>query len=164
MQRRLGFLQGPGDDPGCCVPVLLSLAPFYPLPRLSAWALCRGVVKSQGHTAWVCPCSGSSICIVWPWADFWGQEAQLYYPQNEDRGSNPLLRVTVQIRWTAPLSEPLLESQLRHHIIPSCCFSLLLSLAHQFSSSATSQYSSTYWFFLSSATYYLDYSFRLPPC
>lgn len=32
MQRRLGFLQGPGDDPGCCVPALLSLAPFYPLP------------------------------------------------------------------------------------------------------------------------------------
>lgn len=164
MRRGLGFLQGPGD---------LTLADL----SLPSWVLihpsphpgsqprhCSRVIRSPGHTAQVCTCSGSSMCILWPWADCHGQEAQLFYPWNVDRGSNPLLRVTAQVRWAAPLREPLLESLLRRHIILSCGSSLLLSPAHHFSSSAPSHDSSRYWFFLSSTTCYLDHSSWLPPC
>lgn len=164
MGRGLGFLQGPGDlilaDLSLPSWVLLHPAP-YPGSQPGH---CREVFRSRGHTAQVCSCSGSSMCILWPWADCRGQEAQLFYPWNVDRGSNPLLRITVQIRWAAPFREPSLESLLRHHIIPSCVFSLLLSPAHYFSSNASSHYSSRYWFSSSSATCYLDHSFWLPPC
>ena len=145
-----------------CPPGSCSILPPTQALNLDTVERCLGVGVT--HTAQVCSCSGSSMCILWPWADCRGQEAQLFYPWNVDHGSNPLLRITVQIRWAAPFREPSLESLLRHHIIPSCVFSLLLSPAHYFSSNASSHYSSRYWFSSSSATRYLDHSFWLPPC